>query len=275
RHWPVVAGNAGYLMSSFDLLYLLPLLPGLWAFVGGLTFLGVMASVLKKEIFLWCFFLSSLALLLVWPFHPARYLAPLAPILILFLFRGARVLEQWILSLDWELSFQELIAKVAWIPVMLIFPLQGVWLSSYLLIKDPQTTRGLYGNRLPYAWRGFEESFAWVRGNTRPDSLLATAYDPMYYLYTDRRAIRPALHRPATYFYPYGSARPEVGTVDEIKPQLDRLRVDYLIIDPLDAYAEGKATLKLLEELVRAYGDKARNVFTSSDGKHRIYALER
>ena len=61
--------------------------------------------------------------------------------------------------------------------------------------------------------------------------------------------------------------------MDEIKPQLEKLKVRYLIVDPLDGFAEGKATLKLLENLVSAYGDKAKNVFTSADGKHKIYAL--
>ena len=42
---------------------------------------------------------------------------------------------------------------------------------------------------------------------------------------------------------------------------------------PLDGYAEGQATLRLFNDLVQAYGDKAKNVFTSADGKHKIYAL--
>jgi hypothetical protein len=131
----------------------------------------------------------------------------------------------------------------------------------------------LYGNRVPYGWAGFDESFAWIRAHTPADALLATAYDPMYYLYTGRRAIRPALHRPATYFYPYGEPKPKVGSLAEIKPQLDQLKTSYLIIDPLDGYAERDATLQLLDQLVKAYGEKARNVFTSADGKHRIYAI--
>src|ERR1051325_11288561 len=95
----------------------------------------------------------------------------------------------------------------------------------------------------------------------------------MYYLCTNRHAIRPALHRPSTYFYPYGAAKPDVGALDGIQPQLDRLRINYLIIDPLDGYAERNATLRFLEQLVTGYGDKAKNVFTSTDGKHKIYEL--
>jgi hypothetical protein len=95
----------------------------------------------------------------------------------------------------------------------------------------------------------------------------------MYFLYTGRKAIRPALHRPATYFYPYGAAQPDVGDVDEIKSQMESLRVEYLIIDPLDSFAEGKATLALFDQIVLSYGAKATLVFRSTDGKHRIYAL--
>jgi hypothetical protein len=64
---------------------------------------------------------------------------------------------------------------------LLILLLNGIWLSSYLLINDDGTTRGLYGSRVQYGWRGFEESFAWIRENTQPGALLASAYDPMYY----------------------------------------------------------------------------------------------
>ena len=274
HHWVIVASNARYLIDAFDFLYLLPLLPGLGLVIALLTGIGLIYSIRRKQAFAWCFFLSSVTLLLIWPFHPSRYMAPLVPILVLFLFRGMAAVEHWLQSVRREFALISLVAKLAWSPALLIVLLNGVWLSSYLLIDDSSTTRGLYGRRLPYAWQGFEESFAWVRENTKPDALLATAYDPMYHLYTGRRAIRPALHRSGTYFYPYGQANPDVGSSGEIKPQLDKLGVKYLIIDPLDGYAEGKATLRLLDQLVNSYGAKATHVFTSSDGKHRIYALK-
>ncbi len=268
----IVAGNARYLMGSFELLYLTPLLPGLVFFLAALTVVGMIQSTRRSELALGSFFLSSVGLLLVFPFHPGRYVAPLVPVLVLFLFHGAKAVADWSESAAGE-SPVGLLGKIAWCPIALILLLNGVWLSSYLLVHDDQTTRGLYGSHVPYSWRGFDETFAWIREHTPPDALLATAYDPMYYLYTRRQAIRPALHRPATYFYPYGEAKPDVGTVDEIKPQLDKLKVRYLIIDPLDGFAEGKATIKLFENLVTAYGDRAKNVFTSTDGKHKIYAL--
>jgi hypothetical protein len=273
-HLVVVLGNARYLLDAFDFLFLLPLLPGLGLFVAALTAVGMIVSARREHVFSWCFFLSSIVLLLIWPFHPIRYVAPLVPVVIMFLFRGMRAVQHRIESIRGDFVLQGLAAKIAWVPALLILVLNGVWLSSYLLIQDDHSTRGLYGSRVSYGWRGFEESFAWVRDNTQEDALLATAYDPMYYLYTGRQAIRPALHRPGTYFYPYGNASANVGSVDEIKTQLAKLGVKYVIVDPLDGYAEGKATITLLEDLVSSYGMAAKMVFASADGKHKIYAVE-
>jgi hypothetical protein len=277
-HWiagylPVVTGNARYLLASFDLIYLLPLMPWLSPFVVGLTVVGMFVSLRREDVFAWAFLLATTVLLLIWPFHPGRYIAPLLPLLILFFFRGMAAAERWIESAAGKVRLNPLVAKFAWAPAALVLLLNGVWLSSYLLIKDVQTTRGLYGSRLPYGWNGFEESFSWIRHNTAADARLGTAYDPMYFLYTGRQSIRPVLHRAASYFYPYGQAKPDVGSVDDIKTHLQTLRIDYLIIDPLDGYAEGEATIKLLDNLVASYGDQAKIVFTSADGKHRIYAL--
>jgi len=274
QQWTVVAGNARYLVESIDLIYLLPLLPGVAPAVLLLTAIGAFHSIRKDQIFMWSFFLSSLALLLIWPFHPNRYSAPLIPLLLLFLFRGIEGVRMWISRLRFPQPIRTLLSGVVALPIALLLMLNGIWLSSYLMIRDDQTTRGLYGSRAGYSWRGFEETFAWLDRNTHRDSVLATAYDPMYFLYTGRRAIRPVLHRPASYFYPYGSEKANVGTVDEIKPQLVKLRVQYLIIDPMDGYAEGEATLERLNDIVNSYGQKARMVFSSSDGKHKVYALD-
>jgi len=274
RQWTVVAGNARYLVDSIDLIYLLPLLPGVAPVVVLFTAIGVFHSIRKDQIFTWSFFLSSLALLLIWPFHPSRYSAPLIPLLLLFLFRGIEGVRMWVSRLQFPQPMRNLLSGVVALPIALLLMLNGIWLSGYLMTRDDQTTRGFYGSRVGYSWRGFEETFAWLDQNTHPDSVLATAYDPMYFLYTGRRAIRPALHRPASYFYPYGSETPNVGTVDEIKPQLVKLGVQYLIIDPTDGYAEGDVTLTRLNDIVNSYGQKARMVFSSSDGKHTVYALD-
>ena len=267
----VVTGNAHSLANSFQMLYLTALLPGLVIPLIGFTALGMSRSLRHDELATWGFFVASVALLLLWPFQSSRYVVSLVPVMVLFLFRGV---EYTVDGLSRRPSINAVLAKLFWIPVPLVLFLNVFWLSSFVLSQHPESTRALYGRRLPYTWGGFEETFAWIRANTQSDALLTTAYDPMYYLYTGRKAIRPALHRPATYFYPHGDAKPDVGTAEEIKPQLVKLGAKYLIFDPMDGYAEGKATLRLINDLVKSYRENAQLVFTSADGLHKVFRLE-
>jgi hypothetical protein len=125
---------------------------------------------------------------------------------------------------------------------------------------------------LPASWQGFSETFEWIRNNTHESAVLATAFDPMYYLYTGRRSIQPGLYKPATY-YPYGEAVPDAGSPDEIRAELKSLGVGLLVIHPLSGYGEGDAYSKLWTELIRSYRNRPELLFVSSDSKHRIYAL--
>jgi hypothetical protein len=86
--------------------------------------------------------------------------------------------------------------------------------------------------------------------NTQEDALLATVYNPMYYLYTGRQAIRPGLHRPASYFYPM--ATPALMSVQSTRSKLSwqswESTISLSTRSTVDA--EGKATLRMLEEVV-------------------------
>jgi 4-amino-4-deoxy-L-arabinose transferase-like glycosyltransferase len=56
RHWLVIAGNARYLIGSFDLLYLLQLLPGFGIVVAVFSAVGVLDLLRREEVFNWVFF---------------------------------------------------------------------------------------------------------------------------------------------------------------------------------------------------------------------------
>jgi hypothetical protein len=147
------------------------------------------------------------------------------------------------------------------------------WLISTVQPSNDRWVRGAYGQRLDYSWSGFLETFNWIRNNTLKEDLLATAYDPMYYLYTGRKAIMPMFHKPETYFYPYEAAKPDVGSLEEIKNELRRLNVHYLVTNPLDQYREQEAVEMLLARLLASYPTTPRLVFASRDGKHNIYEI--
>ncbi len=273
RRREIVWANLHYFIESIELLFVLPLLPGSSTIIYFLMALGCGYAVVHQTAFFWPFLVAYLMLIIIWPFHPVRYLIPVVPFLVMFFLMGIRMLGQWIKSRWVTQSGGRFTLMIIWSPAVIAIMLNAVWLSSFLLNKDENTTRGIYGIRHQYSWQGFTETFAWVSAHTQQDAILATAYDPMYYLYTGRKAIRPALHKPETFFYPYGRSDPDVGSARPIIRDLEALGVNYLIIDPLDGYAEKKATAKLFDDIITDLRDRAELCFTSSDGKHRVYRL--
>ena len=129
------------------------------------------------------------------------------------------------------------------------------------------------GNDCPLVGKVFQRRLNGFAINTDESAILATVYDPMYYLYTGRRSIQPGLPKPRAYFYPYGHAVPDVGSPDEIRAELKSLGVGFLIIHPLSGHGEEDAYSKMSIELIRSYRNPPRLMFVSSDHKHRIYAL--
>lgn len=270
----MVWANLQYFFDSLDLVFLLPLFPvlRLRIVVLGLLAIGLYPCARRLSIYVRSFLLFYLILILGWPFHPMRYTLPVIPLLLLFVFRGIHTLEQGGRYLGRGIGPQCLSILLR-TPVYLVICLTAAWLASTLQPAHDRWVRGAYGQRLHYAWSGFVETFAWIRNHTRKEDLLATAYDPMYFLYTGRRAILPMLHKPETYFYPYGRAIPDVGSVEEIKTEFRRLKVRYLVTNPLDQYAEAKALETLIPRLLASYPVQPRLVFTSHDQKHKIYEI--
>jgi hypothetical protein len=266
----LVTANLTYLYGSLDLIFPASTVPGLGILILFVVVVGFCDSLHRHNSFFWVFVVSYLTLVLLWPFHPLRYTLPLLPVVMLFLFRGIGRARKMISYQAGDVPIDRLLAR-AFLSVLLVLNL--AWLWNYLIVKDEHRTRGFFGWRFSYNWSGFAETFDWVRRNTDEGDILATGYDPMYYHYTGRKAVRPGFHRPETYFYPHGRPAPDVGTAQEIKQQLDLLGVRYLIIDPLDGFMEGEAQTKLFADLLRVYSAPPELVFTSSDSKHKVYKL--
>jgi hypothetical protein len=107
------------------------------------------------------------------------------------------------------------------------------------------------------AWMASWRRLTWIKKNTDESAVLATAYDPAYYLYTGRLAITPGFHKPASYFYPYGRAKPDVGLASTIKDNLTEVTADYLIIDRIAGFAEQSAQEETYDGAIKALSKKA------------------
>ena len=270
----MIWANIRYLFDALDVFLLLSVFPQLQLrlLVLPLLAIGLYSSIKKCSVFVNAFLFAYLLLILGWPFHPVRYALPLVPLLLLYVFRGTHRLEGTALGM-WSRAEKFPLALLLRLPIHLVLCLNVAWLVSTVLPSHDQWVRGAYGQRLGYSWSGFLETFDWIRSNTPKEAILATTYDPMYTLYTGRKAIMPTFHRPETYFYPYGAAHPDVGSVEEIKGEFRRLRVRYVVTNPLDQFREGNAVDTVLARLLASYSPPSHLVFTSSDGKHKVYEI--
>jgi hypothetical protein len=187
--------------------------------------------------------------------------------------RGVQLAEAHLSSLMTSETRKRFLCQLLRTTFALVVVLQVGWIFNYFLIKDVATTRTSFGKRLPASWQGFSETFEWIRNNTDQSTILATGYDPLFYLYTGRRAVQPSLYKPRTYFYPYGQAVPDVGSPDKIKSELKSLGVRLLIIHPLNGFEEKNDSSRLRADLIGSYRTRPELVFMSSDAKHRIYIL--
>jgi len=269
----VVWGNLRYMVDALDLIFQSQIIPGLLLPVGLILLFGVWQSFNEQSVFFRSYAVFYLGLVVAWPFPSARYLIPLAPGIYFFLFRGVQAAEIHVSNLMTSQSRKKIWSHLVRVTFALVVVVHVGWIAHYLFSKDAATTRAWFGQRFPAGWRGFSETFEWIRSHTGDKTIVATSYDPMYYLYTGRRAIQPALYKPKTYFYPYGRAIPDVGSPAEIGAELKSLGVRFLVIHPLSDYGELDAYSKLCEQLIRSYRTRPNLVFTSSDLKHRIYYL--
>jgi hypothetical protein len=269
----IIWGNLRYIVDALDLIFQSRIIPGLLLPIGLLLLWGVWRSFNDQSVFFRSYVISYLALVVAWPFRPTRFLIPLLPGIYFFLFRGVQDAQIRLSNLMTSEPPKKVLRHLVRVTFAIVVVLHVGWISNYLFNKDVGTTRAWFGAQLPASWQGFSETFEWIRNNTDQSTILATGFDPMYYLYTGRRAIQPGFYKPQTSFYPYGQAVPDIGSPDEIRAQLKSLGVGFLVIHPLSGYGEGDAYSKLWTDLIRSYRNRPDLVFISSDSKHRIYAL--
>ena len=263
----ILIGNARYVLDSFDESLLLQVVPGLrfviYAFVvlGALRLWRERAPILKLFVFIY------LGLIVSWPWHPSRFFLHLVPVVLLLIFcgiaEGHRRLQRP------SMPSARTIRALLLAPVAAVSVIHIAWFSGYLAGRIPAPP----AERMEAHWPGFLETFAWIRQHTAPNAILASGFDQMYYLYTQRRGVRPWFYRPESYFYPYGRAIPDLGDHEEIRRALRQLGVTHLIVDPLDIYAEQSAAPELFRRLITVSGTTLEPLFQSSDGLHKVYAL--
>lgn len=268
----VVFDNSAYALGTGATVLFFNVVPGSAFLFGALILLGIPRVVHGNGIFLPCFVAIYLGQVLLYPFLPGRYLLPLVVPALLCLLHGLNAVEDY-LAPRVSSRNRDAARLAAHAPLALLVVACLAWSASYARPTTRTSTRVWFGGRTAYGWSGFEETFAWLRDHTASTDVVASAYDPMYFLYTGRAGVRPWFHQPWTYFYPRDNPSPDIGTARDVQHALDQLGATMLIVDPLDGFAERAAADTLFKELIALYGTRAVHVFSSSDNLHHAFRI--
>jgi hypothetical protein len=200
--------------------------------------------------------LLGLHLLWVWP--PTRFIVPLVPLLLWAVWqcRPRRV------------EFAVLLA--------LCLGVTSTWRSSEIVRAALET-----GTMWPMAegaedWRRLHPLLDWLRVQTAPDAIVTGNLDPLYYLYSDRRAVRAFSADPYALYYASGAAaeRP-LGTVDDFKTRLLSAKVDFCVWTPGPGFGESRHYRRLLDDLSGRYPGSLTVAAGEPAGDYVVYQVNR
>lgn len=181
-----------------------------------------------------------LLLVLVWPWPPTRFIVPLAPFIILYFLRMANGIFNLVFELAWQRRsskpYPVRSALGAFIAACFIFNL----VLDLVMVRQTLA----WGFHLPppvaspgSTWADTQFIFRKLMEATPKEAIIGTVHDPMYYLYTGRKAIRSFVVDPIEAFYAPEHSAASISSADKVVEIIRAFRINYLIhiprIEPL------------------------------------------
>lgn len=177
------------------------------------------------------FFLLSIGLVLFWPWPVTRFLVPMYPLILLYIWTGFRRL---VLGLPLSRAGASRVRSVA-VAAAFVLAATGLVGESFYIARSGISWPVLACRD---RWTDYQSIASWVKGETRSDAVLLSTLDPLFYLYTGRKADRAFSAEPVELYYKEGADREPLGPPSRL---IDRMRVvgaDYLIDAPGSCFGE-------------------------------------
>ncbi|MEP6687279.1 MAG: hypothetical protein ABJC36_02960, partial [Gemmatimonadales bacterium] len=200
----------------------------------------------------------ALICLTPWPGQFWRYLAPLAPLSLLFLVRvlldgGRRLVAA---GTPWRRTAGSLLVVVPLASMLLL----GTMVASEFLRHCPTVTHhGPNGATITYRplvyppdWPPLDDAFEWVRAHAPRDAIVASAVPHMSYLRTGRRSVLPPLVTPP----------------DSALRLLAQLPASFVVLDVFD---EPGVSRRYAGPAVESRPDQWRLAYTAPGGGARVF----
>ena len=267
---PLISLGLGYLQAQ-NLFEWGPIVIS-HTFVFSLTFVFIAAGFLRHASLglrpLHVYMTFYLGLHLFWPYTTHdRFLTPILPFLLLFLIRELNFLVTLVRDNLKSGSQVGQTLSAAFFTLLLLA------LSSITIKNYSSSIRWLLTSKEIYAGRASEDAQAirWIKAHTSPSDVLICYRDPLYYLYTGRKATRSLLVQPRV--------PKEEAAIHERAKTVFRIINEsngrYLILTSSDFEYDEHAEImrKNLKNLLEQYPKTFASVFKSSDGRTAIYRI--
>jgi hypothetical protein len=235
-------------------------------FLSLITLIGIVKNIMFNRIL--CYYLIGyLCVIMLWPWPPSRFIIPVLPLLLAFMFGEIVKMSSKISILSIQKYLYLLFVGI--IGFLLVFNVNYVNNT----VKTSHAMGYPYPSVLkePISWSSYEGIFTWINNHAQGDDILASGLDTMLYLYTDRRSFRPFTMNPMALFYSSGS-RPM--TMEKLIGILTRYQPKYLIQTPMPLFGEEKPFAELLCETIIKYPGWLKVVYVGEDKRFLIYELQ-
>lgn len=204
--------------------------------------------------------ISYLLLILLWPWPPFRFLVPILPFLLGYFFEGvSSFLQRWKIRTGYLFLVGLLLVATNF--AVLSWYVQETRKFDYPYIALAQN---------PASWASYKDIFAWLRAHSQPEDVIASMEDPMIFLYTGRRAIRPFKIAPG--LLGYGDELNTYGSPEDLFETLKAYKVRYLVKLPIFAFDQARIDA-LISEVQNRYTGSLKQVYTGEDSRFVIFEL--
>jgi len=231
-------------------------------FMGSIPLITLITS-LRTWRLLPFFMMAYFCLILLWPWYPIRFLVPILPFLLGYFFQGlSNFVSRWKFKKSYLLA----------VGLSFLVAVNVTWLYQHgqAARKFCFPTVGL--PKTPAFWVSYKNVFQWLKTHSQPEDVIATMEDPMVFLYTGRRAIRPFKITPG--LLGYGDDLEGYGSAEDLFKILQAYKVRYLVKFPILAFDQDLIN-DVIAEVQKKYPGSLKQVYLDQDERFEIYALPR
>jgi hypothetical protein len=229
-------------------------------FAAGLLALAGAALVATgRQWFLSLYFAVTLAMIVITPWQNQfwRYLAPVAPLTLIFLFLALAAVRQWLRRQGLRWSYGVRLATR--LPAAAMLLVQLIVATNLFRTMAPVSYYDASGRERMFKlinykseWHALDSAFEWVRRNAAATAVIGTIVPHLAFLRTGHKAVLP----------PFESDANTEGRL------LDEVPVSYLV---LDTFGRPGTTERYAAPVIAQTSQSWRLVFTAPDGMTRVY----